>query len=90
MPSTSTHRPKRSSSCGRSSPSSGFMVPTRMNRDGCDTETPSRSTVLMPHRRGVEQHVDDVIVEQVHLVDVQDVAVRLREHTGLELPAHPA
>jgi len=29
MPSTSTQRPKRSSSCGRSSPSSGFMVPMR-------------------------------------------------------------
>ncbi len=49
MPSTSTHNPKRSSSCGRSSPSSGFIVPTRMNREGCaDTDTPSRSTVFTP------------------------------------------
>ena len=48
MPSTSTHNPKRSSSCGRSSPSSGFIVPTRMNREGCETDTPSRSTVFTP------------------------------------------
>src|SRR5450759_1328309 len=48
MPSTSTHSPKRSSSCGRSSPSSGFIVPTRMNRDGWANDTPSRSTTLTP------------------------------------------
>ena len=29
---TSTHNPKRSSNCGRSSPSSGFIDPTRTNR----------------------------------------------------------
>ena len=33
-PCTSTIRPKRSSSWGRRSPSSGFMVPTRMKRAG--------------------------------------------------------
>lgn len=45
---TSTVRPKRSSNWGRSSPSSGFMVPIRTMRAGCETETPSRSTVLRP------------------------------------------
>src|SRR5438874_4915846 len=48
MPSTSTHSPKRSSSCGRSSPSSGFIVPTRMKCDGWLNDTPSRSMVLTP------------------------------------------
>ena len=41
---TCTVSPNRSSNCGRSSPSSGFMVPTSRNREGCRTETPSRST----------------------------------------------
>ncbi len=41
---TSTVSPKRSSNCGRSSPSSGFMVPTRRKRAAWRTETPSRST----------------------------------------------
>ena len=45
---TSTVRPNRSSSWGRSSPSSGFIVPTRTNRAACSTETPSRSTVERP------------------------------------------
>ena len=47
-PLTVTHSPKRSSNWGRSSPSSGFMVPTRVNRAGWVTLTPSRSTVLTP------------------------------------------
>ena len=38
------------------------------------------------HRRGVEEHVDNVVVEEVHLVDVEDVAVRLGEHSRLEAP----
>ena len=45
---TSTVRPKRSSSCGRSSPSSGFMVPTSTKRAACSTDRPSRSTVTRP------------------------------------------
>ena len=47
LPST-TDRPKRSTSWGRSSPSSGFIVPTSANRAACCCEMPSRSTVLMP------------------------------------------
>ena len=47
-PVTSTHNPKRSRSWGRSSPSSGFMVPTRIKRAGWANEIPSRSTTLTP------------------------------------------
>ena len=43
-PWTSTASAKRSRSCGRRSPSSGFIVPTRINWAGCESETPSRST----------------------------------------------
>lgn len=43
-----TLRPKRSSSCGRSSPSSGFIVPISTKRAGCRWEMPSRSTRLTP------------------------------------------
>jgi hypothetical protein len=45
---TSTVSPNRSSSWGRSSPSSGFIVPTSTKRAACSTETPSRSTVDRP------------------------------------------
>ena len=38
------------------------------------------------HRGGVEQHVDDVIVEQVHLVHVEDAAVGVGEEARLEAP----
>ena len=37
-----------------------------------------------PERRGVEQHVDEVVVEQVDLVDVEDPAVRYGEQARLE------
>ena len=46
--SMSTARPKRSSSCGRSSPSSGFIEPTSTKRAGWVCETPSRSIRLTP------------------------------------------
>ena len=36
------------------------------------------------HRRGVEEDVDDVIVEQVHLVHVEDAAVGVGEEPRLE------
>ena len=35
-------------------------------------------------RRRVQQDIDDVIVEQVHLVDIQHVAVRAAEYTAFE------
>ena len=37
-----------------------------------------------PERGGVEQHVREVVVEQVDLVDVEDPAVRLGEQPRLE------
>ena len=36
------------------------------------------------HRGGVEQHVDEVVVQQVDLVDVQHAAVRARQQTRRE------
>lgn len=45
---TSTVSPNLSSNCGRSSPSSGFIVPTSKKRAACRTETPSRSTYEAP------------------------------------------
>ena len=48
---TSTQSPKRSSSCGRSSPSSGFIEPTSTKRAGWRCEMPSRSTRLLAGRR---------------------------------------
>ena len=36
------------------------------------------------HRRGVEQHVDQVIVQQVDLVDVEHAAVGARQQAGRE------
>ena len=50
---------------------------------GALNEMPSRSTVVDAHRRGVEQHVDEVVGQQVDLVDVEDAAVAPR-------PAGPA
>ena len=35
-------------------------------------------------RRGIEQHVGQVVVQQVDLVDVEDPPVRLRQQAGLE------
>ena len=45
---TSTARPKRSSSCGRNSPSSGLPLPISTKRAGWRTLRPSRSTTLSP------------------------------------------
>ena len=39
---------------------------------------------VAPHRSGIEEHVDYVVVEQVHLVDVEDAVVGIRKHTRLE------
>ena len=36
------------------------------------------------HRRGVEEHIDDVVVEQIDLVDVEDAAVGVGEEPRLE------
>ena len=47
------------------------------------TDTPSRSTCARPMRGGVEQQVDEVVVQQVDLVDVEHAAVRGGEQAGL-------
>ena len=47
-PLRATFKPKRSSNCGRSSPSSGFMVPISTNFAECRWEMPSRSIRLVP------------------------------------------
>ena len=74
----------RSAICGRSSPSSGFIVPTRRNRAGWETDTPSRSTTLTPSAAASSSTSAEVVVEQVDLVDVEDPAVRLGQQPGLE------
>src|SRR5712692_5017512 len=38
------------------------------------------------HRSGVQQHIHDVVVEQVDLVDIEDVPVRLSEDAWFETP----
>ena len=81
----STERANRSSSWGRSSPSSGFIVPTRMKRAGCEKEMPSRSTTLTPMAAESSKHIDHVIVEQVDLVDVQQAAIGVGQHARLEV-----
>ena len=81
---TSTASPKRSSSWGRRSPSSGFMDPTSRNLAGWVWDTPSRSTRLTPDGGGVEQGVDEVVGQQVHLVDVEHAAVGRGQQAGLE------
>ncbi len=39
---------------------------------------------VLAGRRNVEQHVDQMVLEQVHLVDVQKAAMRAREQARLE------
>ena len=39
------------------------------------------------HRRRVEQNVDDMILEQIDLVYIEDVAVRRRQNAWLEFLA---
>lgn len=41
---------------------------------------------VLAHGRGVEQHVDDVVIEEVHQVDVHQVPVGLVEDAGVEPP----
>ena len=38
-------------------------------------------------RDGVEQHIDQVVRQEVHLVDVQDTAMSRRQQSGLKSPA---
>ena len=49
---------------------------------------PDRNTLAFdhvdPHRCSIEQDVDQVVIEQVDFVDIQNVAIRLRQHARLE------
>ena len=40
--------------------------------------------VVAPHRRGVQQHVHDVVREQVHLIDVQHAPIGSGQQPRLE------
>ena len=80
----STVRPNRSSNCGRSSPSSGFMVPTSKNRAACWTENAVPLHVAGPQGGRVEQQVDQMVVQQVDLIDVQHAPVRRGQQPRLE------
>ncbi len=82
--STTTRKPIRSASCGRRSPSSGFIVPTSRKRDGCADRHALALDGVDAQRGGVEQDVREVVVEQVDLVDVEDSAVHLGEQARLE------
>ncbi|MDI6721836.1 MAG: hypothetical protein QMD85_05560, partial [Candidatus Aenigmarchaeota archaeon] len=42
------HIPNRSRRCGDRSPSSGYMLATRINDAGCRIRSPSRSTIFSP------------------------------------------
>ena len=81
---TSTDRPKRSSSCGRSSPSSGIST---ADEDEA-RRVAHRQALALDHvlARGghVDQQVHEVVLEQVHLVDVEEATIRAREQSGLE------
>ena len=39
---------------------------------------------VAPHRRRVQQHIHHMVVQQVHLVYVQDAAMRRRQQARLE------
>ena len=70
---------------GAARPSSGFIDPTSTNRAWWLLRLiPSRSTRLTPDDGHVEQHVDEVVGEQVDLVDVEHAAVGRGQEPRLE------
>ena len=85
----STASPKRSSSCGRSSPSSGFIEPTSTKRAACSWRDPFALDPVDAGGGDVEQHVDEVVGEQVDLVDVEHAAVGRGQQAGLEARPSP-
>ena len=90
MPSTSTASAKRSSNCGRRSPSSGFMVPTSTNAAGCAERDSVALDRVDAHRRGVEQRVHQVVRQQVDLVDIQQAPVGARQQARVRSGADPS
>ena len=59
-------------------------MPTSTNLAGCEWGDAVTLDVNPAHRRGVEKHVDQVVVKQIHLVDVQNTLVSGGEQSGLE------
>ena len=51
---------------------------------GVRNRNPIALNGVAAHRGGVEEEVDEVVVQQVDLVDVQQAAMRLRQQAGLE------
>ena len=81
---TSTDRPKRSSNCGRSSPSSGIAAADQHEARRVAHAQALALDDVLAGRRDVDQQVDQVILEQIHFVDVEKAAMRAREQAGLE------
>ena len=82
-------RPNRSSNWGRSSPSSGLPLPTRTKRAGWRTAQTLALDQVLARRSDVDQQVHQVILQQVHLVHIQEAAVGAGEQAGLERASHP-
>ena len=61
------------------------MVPTSTKRAACGDRDAVALDGGAAHRGGVEQQVDEVVVEEVDLVDVEDAAVGAGEEAGLVL-----
>ena len=80
----------RSSSCGRSAPSSGFIEPEEDEVRGLARAEALALDDVHAARDRIEQRVREVIGQQVHFVDVQDATVRLREQAPLQRPARPS
>ncbi len=86
---TSTERPKRSSSCGRSSPSSGLPLPTSTKRAGWRMLSPSRSTTFSPEAATSSSRSTRWSSSRFDLVDVEKAAMGAGQQAGLEsLHAH--
>ena len=70
-------------------PQLSFLRVHRSHQDemgGMDDRHPFALDHVDPHRRGVEQDVHQVVIEQVDLVHIEKVAVRLGKDSWLEPP----
>ncbi len=57
----------------------------RMKRAGWLKEMPSRSTTLTPIARRIQQDVHHVIIQQVHLIHVEDAPVGGGQYPGFKM-----
>ena len=81
---TSTERPKRSSSCGRNSPSSGIAAADQDEACGMADAQALALDHVLARRRDVQQQVDQMVLQQVDLVDVEEAPVGAGQQPGLE------